>query len=1681
MLLSLAFSRISAQTLPDRGFLPTRSYDPSSTDEVNLQTGTLIYQVPLYSFPSGAGGQSWSIGLSYDSSIYDPDPYYPYTNIYAPNLYSSETSLTGGGWQWAHRYQLGVRYPDNHIYVVFPDGSHHTFFLRNALGDAANTIYPYMPNGNESIDPSGGDSNSTCTYHLAGRTLVYYSDDSTFLRLELQLGTSPNCNTPPASPSLWTVYFPNGTRVFGSGVLGIDAASASTQIVDRNGNSISIAPVVLCSVPGAGCTPDTPSDVLTDQLGRIVTIMFPASAGGSVTDLVCAPGHLESGSSTACNDMTVANPVGQLHWRVNWDSYTSTDQSYYNNAYPSTPVGAPGGLFVTNIGLPSANGETLQYSFTYTVNPGWGELKSATTPYGLTTSYQYWCSSTSSGCLASNFRPTQVQPNVQVQQRTQAWTDPLGVARNQTWSYSQGRGLTISAVTAPDGGVTLHTPCDINSLFWPSECTTTLPNGDTVSRTWQWQCLFSGYGNQQIQQEVRTVNTSQGNGGPQASSKNYTYDRNGNPLTTAESAFFTNGRTTTDSYAISTGSQLIAAPTTTTAPPTNCAPHTPAGVMIDYNAYWSSSNDTTSPLPGWTLNARTSHEVSDLNGSSTWTYGYDSPVTTANVTSETNGAVVIGHSYDGSGNLISTTDGNGVVTKYTYAAAACADGASYSSFAYPDTVVRDFGGTLQRATTQTWDCKTGLLKSSTDPNNVKTSYSYDLIGRKTLLDEAVGTAAERTTSINLSESNSGSGSLTPLTVTAYHNLFSSTDTPVVTTQQFDQRGVLTMTQNPAGAITQLYGKLSIPADGFTYEAVSNPFLSTTDATMGWTRRTYDTSGRLTAVGHFSGAAPPCPFAGSSTPTTCGGTAAPDSSQSTTYDGSVSTFTDEAGVARTNTMDGLDRLHSVQEGCAGCLTTYTYDFGDRLATVTQGSQTRTFTYDALGRLGSAQNPESGTSTFTYDNNGNVHSRQTPIGTATYSYDHLNRLIGKTYLDSTPPVTYCYDGITTAPGCSGSPTGALLMDRLTMVQNAKSTTRFSQYDEEGQVILSQQVTGSQTFPFTYAYNRLGGLQTMTYPSGRTVTMGFDNAGRISGVTYQATGLQYASSLSYAANNAISGLLFGNGLTESTTFNTRFQPTQIKAGNLLTLTLTYGSSPSTNNGNLASQTIAQSQGTWTQSYTYDGVNRLACANETAGAALLTCGTGTPNWWLTFGYDNFGNRWLSNNPSSAGVPISPFTPGSSTNYDAANHLNIQNSLYDGAGNQKQIGGFQFVYDSENRMTSSVFTSTPTNQTTTQYDYDGDGRRVTKTVNGQATTYVYDAAGQLAAEYGPPTDAGTKYLTSDHLGSTRLITDTGGLPARCYDYLPFGEEIANGTAGRTANCFGSAVYPGSPDIENVKFTGKERDAETGLDFFGARYFSGAQGRFTSPDAPFNDQHPEDPQSWNLYAYARGNPLLYTDPHGTYVCGAATTGEQCDAIEAARVRAQADADRLRERYGEDSRQYKDAQRAITALGTQGVDNGVTVTVGAVGAAWRGQTDVGGNVSPATASNPNGQNIEVTLAAGVVAEGGAGLASTLAHEGSHVADGSEWVSSGFAAAKDPTLFATEYRAYNVSVNILGAENVAPFSMGPVGAPKVLLAPGFPIAINGPQIEKLLAIPGGYGVTRMRPGDPVFDRHHMVRRR
>ncbi len=209
------------------------------------------------------------------------------------------------------------------------------------------------------------------------------------------------------------------------------------------------------------------------------------------------------------------------------------------------------------------------------------------------------------------------------------------------------------------------------------------------------------------------------------------------------------------------------------------------------------------------------------------------------------------------------------------------------------------------------------------------------------------------------------------------------------------------------------------------------------------------------------------------------------------------------------------------------------------------------------------------------------------------------------------------------------------------------------------------------------------------------------------------------------------------------------------------------------------------------------------------------------------------------------------------------------GSGNLTQIGSYTFTYDGENRMKSSQIGGAGG----TTYTYDGNGQRVTKQNSAGTTTYVYDAFGSLAAEYttaGQSTPACTTcYVTVDQLGSVRALTNSSGTVVERHDYMPFGDESFAGVGGRTT---GQGYLSGGQDV-NVLFTGQYRDAEdtssavpSGLDYFGARYMSSAQGRFTGPDEPLTDQWTNNPQSWNLYAYARNNPLRFTDADGR-ACG----------------------------------------------------------------------------------------------------------------------------------------------------------------------------------------------------------------------
>jgi RHS repeat-associated protein len=183
-------------------------------------------------------------------------------------------------------------------------------------------------------------------------------------------------------------------------------------------------------------------------------------------------------------------------------------------------------------------------------------------------------------------------------------------------------------------------------------------------------------------------------------------------------------------------------------------------------------------------------------------------------------------------------------------------------------------------------------------------------------------------------------------------------------------------------------------------------------------------------------------------------------------------------------------------------------------------------------------------------------------------------------------------------------------------------------------------------------------------------------------------------------------------------------------------------------------------------------------------------------------------------------------------------------------------------------------------YTYDGDGRRVKKS-NGKLYWYGLgldalletDLAGNTPDEYiffggkriaRRQSSSTVNYYFSDHLGSSRVVTNATGTIQDDSDFYPFGGE--------------RAVVTNDPN--QYKFTGHERDTESSLDYMKARYYTSAQGRFLSPDeftggpvdvlgssepsppGPLPYADIRHPKSLNKYSYANNNPLRFTDPNG---------------------------------------------------------------------------------------------------------------------------------------------------------------------------------------------------------------------------
>jgi RHS repeat-associated protein len=883
-----------------------------------------------------------------------------------------------------------------------------------------------------------------------------------------------------------------------------------------------------------------------------------------------------------------------------------------------------------------------------------------------------------------------------------------------------------------------------------------------------------------------------------------------------------------------------------------------------------------------------------LNGSGTQvaltTFAYDqTSLTSSGITTQHDNAPPTG-TYRGNQTSVSrwvNTTGTNLTSTATFYDTGMAyqltDPASHTtSYAYSSNFVGAYPTTITNALTQAtnynYDFNTGLHTSTTDPNLLQTSFSYDNMWRLSQVNHPDGGQ----------DIISHQEITTPFTVTLTTKINSTQN--LVKANVFDGLGRVTQSQTSASG-SQVLVDITYDSLGLLH-STSNPHGTAPAPTDGTTTYVYDAIGRTCVVVPPDGTV----VNGSSCPTSAANDVV------TSYAGNTSTLTDEAGKSRKSVMDALGHLSQVFEDPSGLNyeTDYTYDALDNLLTVNQkgGStnssnwRTRTFTYDSLSRSLSTANPESGTITYTYNPDSTLAIKIAPapnqVGTTTvtnaYSYDALHRVTQKSFSDSTPTVKYGYDGVA-PPGCTlpALTIGNGIGERTGMC-DAGGAEAWS-YDITSNVgwkITDARTTNSVT-KSTIAQKNLGGsVAILTYPSGRIVTYAFDTTARPVSTIDSNGPINYATSALYSSAGAMSSVTNGASIVSTYFYNNRLQPCRISVknggiapsacsdstiGNLLDFTYNF-SVGTADNGNVTAITNNRDN-TRSQNFTYDSLNRIGTAQT------QTTGVTIPNsncWGFTFGYDPWGNLLTSSitGPAGCSEPIPLNVAVTTSNRISTNTVAgaVTNYCYDAAGNLIHTviapatcptsGPYQYTYNAESQMTLTAGIT---------YTYDGDGKRVQKssgklywygagsdslnetdlagnTNNASFNEYIFFGGKRIARR---DSSSNVNYYFADHLGTARIVANSSGTVLDDSDFYPFGgERSIISSSGNT-----------------YKFTAKERDSESGLDNFGARYNASSIGRFMSPD-PKNPsfRHLVSPQKWNKYGYVLNNPLALTDPNG---------------------------------------------------------------------------------------------------------------------------------------------------------------------------------------------------------------------------
>jgi len=821
------------------------------------------------------------------------------------------------------------------------------------------------------------------------------------------------------------------------------------------------------------------------------------------------------------------------------------------------------------------------------------------------------------------------------------------------------------------------------------------------------------------------------------------------------------------------------------------------------------------------------------------------------------------NTYYDTGNIDVATDVNSGTTTYNYSNATVTCGN-----AFPSSVTEAIS-TLSQS--MTWNCTGGVLLTATDENNQTVSSSYtnayfwrpdsstDQLSNTTnftYTDATGSTGASVKSSLLFNSNNSATNNLVTLNGLGRVLVSQTEETPTGSTWD---------------SVESDYDSLGRP-DRATLPYTANSGITSSGAPA--THTTYDALGRPTQITDNETTPLNLQFS---------------YSQNDAYQTLGPAPSGENAKRKQYEYDALGRLTSVCEvtsltgsgtcgqtnTATGYWTEYTYDLLNDLTGVTQNAQassgsqqTRTYTYDDLGRITSETNPETGTTatTYVYDSltsdpacgtvtyNGDLVKKVDQVGNTTcYAYDPLHRLTSVTYPNGsyasvTPSRHLVYDSAT-VNGVAMAYPEARLAEAYTCTGSctSKLTDIGLSYTKRGEVSDAYESTphSSGYYHVTQTYWANGVPDVLSNLTGLpTITYGVDAEGRVTSAS--------ASS--------------GQNPLTSTVYNTASAPTTVNFGSSDSDTFSYDPNSARTNGytfSVNSQSVAGTL-TWnsigtletlaivdpinstnaqTCNYTHDDLSRIASDH---------CGSG---WSQTFTYDAFGNinksgtqSFQPNYSSSTNhmTSIGSYTP----TYDANGNVtadSLNSYAWDSNGRPVTIDGVGATYDALGRMVEQ-------NKSGTYYEivYSPLG---TKLAIMQGTTLqkaFVPLAGGATAVYN---SSGLAYYRhSDWLGSSRLASTSTRTVYYDGAYGPFGEQYAN--SGTT----------------DLSFTGMNQDTASNVYDFAAREY-GIQGRWPSPD-PAGPAAVDitNPQTWNRYCYVGNNPLAFIDPTGTCSLNVAVYG-----------------------------------------------------------------------------------------------------------------------------------------------------------------------------------------------------------------